>query len=92
MITKGVCSKKTERLLKKKEECAYVLQAQPSLVNLKLRYLLDSMCTKKSVDDLNSNLMFGQLSSRLVPIDSVVEFQDVTISTNLNPGVFLMEE
>ena len=92
MITKGVCSKKTERMLKKKEECAYILQAQSLLIFQKLSYLLNSMCTKESVDKLKSNLDFGDLSSRLVSLESVVEFQDVTISTNLSPGVFLMEE
>ena len=92
MITKGVCSKKTERMLKKKKECAYILQSQSLLIYQKLDYLLDSMCTKKSVDNLKSNLEFGDLSSRLVSLEGVVEFEDVTISTNLSPGVLLMEE
>ena len=90
-ITEGVCSKKTERLLKKKEECAYILEAQSDLIYQKLIYLLDSMCTQESVGNLWSNLDYGSISSRLVPVDYVVELQDVTISVNLNQGMFLME-
>ena len=92
MITKGVCSKKTERMLKKKEECAYILQSQSLLIYQKLRYLLDSMCTKKSVDNLKSNFNYGDFSSRLVSLENVVEFQDVTISTKLSQGVVLIEK
>ena len=79
-------------MFKKKEKCAYILQAQSNMIYQKLLYLVESMCTKEAVDNLYSNLDYGlDLSSRLVPIEYVVELQNITISTNLNQGMFVME-
>ena len=85
-IDRGVCSDMTEELLMSKEECGIFLKEQTNLIFDTLQILLQSMCNSDIVFDLidSTSIFRFTPSTRLVPINSVTELQDATISTNLN--------
>ena len=84
LITQGVCSTETETLLVMREECAFVLRRERVLIYNTLQFLLASMCNSATVGQLFTEIDPG--ISRIVPLESVVEFQDAVLSTNLNFG------
>ena len=84
LITQGVCSTETETLLVMREDCAFVLRRERVLIYNTLQFLLASMCNSATVGQLFTEIDPG--ISRIVPLESVVEFQDAVLSTNLNFG------
>ena len=78
----GVCSNVTEQLLLDIEDCGYFLREQTNLIFNTLQELLTRMCNTEAVNSLIARTSINV--TRLVPIESVTEFEDATISTNLN--------
>ena len=91
-IKEGVCSEETEKLLTLRNECAFVLQQQSTLIYNKLVFLMTSMCKTKVTDQLLQFLQINRVksspSARLVPLETVMELNDATLVTNLNLGKF----
>ena len=86
-ITEGVCSDKLENLFSLRRECAFSFRAEKNLLVQTLSFLMRSMCkTEKVFNLLTARRPFGSATSRLVPIESVLEYQDAVVSTNLNLG------
>ena len=85
-IVNGTCSTQTEELLGSREECGFVLREQTNLIFNTLQPLLQYMCNSAKVGELLDGISISGKTSRLVPFESVTEFVDATISTNLNLG------
>ena len=86
-ITEGVCSKETEKLLTQREECAFVLQKQTTLIYNALRFLMTSMCRTKVTNQLFQSLNLNR-GARLAPLETVLELSNATVATDLNLGRF----
>ena len=85
-IINGVCSKRTEKLLQRKE-CEFVLNQQSNIIYKSLLFLLLSMCRSEIYKQWN--IFPPTQTSRLVPLHTVMELEDATISTNLNLGMVM---
>ena len=81
-IIDGVCSRRTEQLLQRKD-CEFVLHQQSNLIFKNLLFLMMSMCRSEIYNQWN---IFPIQTTRLVPLHSVMELENATISTNLNLG------
>ena len=86
-IIKGVCSRKTENLLTKRKECLFVHYHQTNLIYKNLIFLMRTMCKTRKMRNILYELDPKiSSSSRIVPINTVLEFEDATVFTNLNLG------
>ena len=70
--------------LTRSKECAFLLQQQPNIIFQTLVFLLRSMCKGDVANELFQQLNLN--SARLVPLNTVTEFEDATVATNLNFG------
>ena len=84
-IQKGVCTSETETLLKSRTECGFLFRQQRYFITNTILYLLRGMCSKESVDDLINNIVINP-ETRLVPLETVFEYQDATISSDIKSG------
>ena len=85
-IQTGTCSTKTEELLQSedsREECGFVLRQQRTLIFETLRLMLQFMCNSEAVESLINRTDING-TNRLVPLEIVTEYDDATISTDLN--------
>ena len=70
-----------------REECAFILQQQPNLIYQTIDFLLRRMCKADIVNELFDKIdTEGSSSSRLVALNTALELEDTTVSTNLNFG------
>ena len=95
-IVEGVCSANTEQLLTSREECGFALRQQTNLIFTTLQLLLQVSCNTDTVTNLLNEIVVSRDSTnrlfeknetnRLVPLELVTEYEDATLSTNLNFG------
>ena len=79
----------SEALMRDKEGCAYVLESQRRLIFNTMLNLIATMCPTIDVNSLLFNLGRDPfVLSRVVPIETVSEFQGATLFTDLNLGKF----
>ena len=86
VISKGVCSLKTEDLVAT-QDCNYEILEQRTFIQDTALFLLFSMCNTSNLINRRRNKAI-RTSNRIIPIERVVEFENATISTNLNLGKF----
>ena len=85
-IEEGTCSSLTENLLSLKEDCAFVyLQQKEFILNTMLTLLFD-MCKSELVYELLDNIDPDPFTERIVPLESVIEFSNVSVITELHQG------
>ena len=89
-IEEGTCSSLTENLLSLKEDCAYVYLQQKEFILNTLLTLLFDMCKSESVYELLDNIDPDPFTERIVPLESVIEFSNVSVITELHQGLLRM--
>ena len=71
------------------QECIYEIEEHNTFIQETVTFLLFSMCqTSILIDRRRRNNNAFSRNERLIPIERVVEFENVTISTDLNLGKF----
>ena len=85
-IIDGVCSKRTERLLLKRD-CIIALYQQSNLIYKNILFLLLSMCRSDIFNQMN---IFPTKNPRIVAFNNVMELENATVSTNLEFGMVYM--
>ena len=98
VIINGVCSRKTEKLLKQPKKCVKILQNEPQLIWRNLLFLLYTMCKTeitrkyfKILTNLDDQTLPNNASqtARFGIFHTVREVPNAPISLNLNFGKLL---